>query len=96
MGAHSVENEQVFRKQSDTEELWESSGILCSTPMMGAPKRVIGNAALGDHAGRALDEFLFRTCGGIHGLVGSLHYNLDICVFSLNQIVTEMGSMLSV
>lgn len=73
------------------EELWKKRGILSPIPMMGAAIGAIGNAALGNHAERALDEFLFRACGGIHGLVGSLRYNPDICILPLSQIIAEMG-----
>ena len=78
------------------EELWKKCEALCPIPMMGAPTGAIGNGALGDHAERALDEFLFRACGGIHGLVGSLRYNPDISILPLSQIVAEMERSLPI
>jgi len=75
-------------------ELWKKRGVLCPIPMMGHPLGAIGNGALGNHAERALDEFLFRACGGIHGIVGSLRYNPDICILPLSQVVTEMEKSL--
>jgi gamma-glutamylcyclotransferase (GGCT)/AIG2-like uncharacterized protein YtfP len=72
------------------EQLWKKHRVLCPLPMMGAPTGAIGNGALGDHAERALDEFLFRTCGGIHGIVGSLRYNPTVSILPLSQIVSEM------
>ena len=76
------------------EELWKKCGVLCPVPMMGEPLGAIGNAALGNHANKALDEFLFRVCGGIHGLVGSLRYNHDLSIFPLSRIIKEMGEPL--
>jgi hypothetical protein len=68
-------------------KLWKKNGALCPVPMMGAPTGAIGNGALGNHAEKALDEFLFRASGGIHGLVGSLCYNPEIKILPLSQIV---------
>jgi len=73
-------------------ELWKKHGALCPLPMMGAPMGAIGNGALGDHAERALDEFLFRACGGIHGLVGSLRYNPEIKILPLSKIVAQLAA----
>lgn len=73
-------------------ELWKKHGALCPIPMMGAPTGAIGNGALGNHAEKALDEFLFRACGGIHGLAGSLRYNPEIKILPLSQIVAQLAA----
>ncbi|MDD3473827.1 MAG: hypothetical protein PHS86_13680 [Syntrophaceae bacterium] len=72
-------------------ELWKKHGALCPVPMMGAPTGAIGNGALGNHAEKALDEFLFRACGGIHGLAGNLRYNPDIKIRPLSQIMARLA-----
>jgi len=72
-------------------ELWKRHGALCPIPMMGAPTGAIGNGALGNHAEKALDEFLFRACGGIHGLAGSVRYNPEIKILPLSQIVNLLS-----
>lgn len=71
-------------------ELWKAHEVLCPIPMMGDPLGSVGNRALGNHSNRALDEYLFRACGGIHGLVGSIRYNPDISIFPLSRIVREL------
>lgn len=71
-------------------ELWKASGVLCPIPMMGDPLGAVGNRALGNHSNKALDEYLFRACGGVHGLVGSIRYNPDIPIFPLSWIVREL------
>jgi hypothetical protein len=71
-------------------ELWKAHGVLCPIPMMGDPLGSVGNRALGNHSNKALDEYLFRTCGGIHGLVGSIRYNPDMSVFPLSRILEDL------
>lgn len=75
---------------SIAEELWKIEQALCPVPMMGDPLGPIGNGALGNHANKALDEYLFRACGAIHGLIGSIRYNPDISIFPLRRIVGEL------
>lgn len=74
------------------ESLWLTHGAACPVPMMGEPLGAIGNGALGEHANHAVDEFLFRACGGIHGLTGSLRYNPDMPVLPLSRVITELKS----
>jgi hypothetical protein len=71
-------------------ELWKAHGVLCPIPMMGDPLGAVGNRALGNHSNKALDEYLFRACGGIHGLVGSIRYNPDMSVFPLSRILEDL------
>lgn len=73
------------------EELWRRRGVECPIPMMGDPAGAIGNGALGNFANSAVDEFLFRLCGGTQGLVGSVRYHPDLRVLPVSEVVQAIG-----
>ena len=77
------------------ESLWLRHGAACPVPMMGEPLGAVGNGALGEHANHAVDEFLFRACGGIHGLTGSLRYNPDMTILPLSRVIAELKSCIA-